>query len=122
LKCFYHPEADAVGTCKHCHRGLCSACAAAREGGLACRGKHEADVDAVSALIGRNIQVMTGSTWPMVLRIVIYWGVAAGLVYYASNQAVTSVRFLFLALAAITFVAGLGTARLLARPSTRKRD
>jgi len=65
---------------------------------------------------------MAGSTWPMVLRIVVYWGVAAGLVYYASNQAVGSVRFLFLGLAAITFIAGLGTARLLTRPSTRKHD
>jgi hypothetical protein len=123
LQCFYHPEVSAVGSCKHCYRGLCSACAAEREGGLACRGRHETDVDATSALIARNIQVVTGSTWPTVLRIVVYWGVSTGLVYYATTQvAVYSVRFLFLALAAITFVAGLGSARLLTRPSSKKRE
>jgi hypothetical protein len=122
LRCFYHPDANAVGTCKHCHRGVCSACAAERDGGLACRGRCEADVDAVNALIAKNIQVVTGSPWPTALRVVVYWAVSAGLAYYATSQAVYSVRFLFLGLAAITFVAGLGSARLLTRPSTKKRN
>lgn len=76
----------------------------------------------MSALIARNIQVVTGSLWPSVLRVIVYWGVSAGLVYYASNQAVYSVRFLFLGLAAITFVAGLGSARFLTRPPAKKRE
>jgi len=122
LRCFYHPEKDAVGTCKHCHRGVCAGCAAEREGGLACRGRCETDVDAVNALIAKNIQVVTGSSWPTALRVVVYWVVAAGLVYLSANQAVYTVRFLFLGLAAITFVAGLGSARFLMRPSTKKRQ
>lgn len=24
MKCFFHPEADAVGICSHCHRAVCS--------------------------------------------------------------------------------------------------
>jgi len=76
----------------------------------------------VSALIARNIQVVTGSPWPTALRVVVYWVVSAGLVYFAVNQAVYSVRFLFLGLAAITFVAGLGSARFLTSPSKKKRE
>ncbi|HYM18646.1 MAG TPA: hypothetical protein VEU06_08790 [Micropepsaceae bacterium] len=122
MRCFYHPERDAVGNCKHCYRGLCAACASEREGGLACRGRHEADVDATSALIARNIQVVSGSLWPMLLRVAVYWSVSAGLVYYATTQFISGLRFLFLALAAITFIAGLGSARLLTRPRAKKSD
>jgi len=57
MKCFYHAQADAVGTCKHCHRGVCRECAAERDGGIACRGRCEGAVDQVNALIARNIQV-----------------------------------------------------------------
>ena len=54
MKCFYHQSADAVGSCKNCSRGLCPDCAAEALDGLACRGRCEATVEQVSALISRN--------------------------------------------------------------------
>lgn len=44
MKCFHHPDAEAVGVCKHCQKGLCRDCAVDLGSGLACPG---ACVDAV---------------------------------------------------------------------------
>lgn len=44
LKCFYHHDRDAVGTCHACLRGLCPDCAADLGRGLACKGRCEIEV------------------------------------------------------------------------------
>ena len=56
MRCFYHQDADAVGTCKHCARGLCLACARQRSGPLACPDRCETAVDAVERLVQGNIR------------------------------------------------------------------
>ena len=54
MACFYHPTVGAVGICKHCGRGLCPACAAEVAGdGLACRNRHEAQVQMLNRLTGQ---------------------------------------------------------------------
>jgi len=57
MRCFYHEDREAVGTCKSCGRGLCRECAVEFPKGLACRGRCEADAEAVIQLIDRNIQL-----------------------------------------------------------------
>ena len=57
MRCFYHPEREAVGTCKSCGKGLCPECAADLQKGLACRGRCEPDVRAVIELVERNIKL-----------------------------------------------------------------
>jgi hypothetical protein len=42
MKCFYHPEIDAIGFCKSCGRAFCRGCAAEVSGVLYCRGGCEA--------------------------------------------------------------------------------
>jgi hypothetical protein len=37
MKCYYHPQVDAVAICKHCQRGLCADCALEVSGGMACK-------------------------------------------------------------------------------------
>lgn len=37
MKCYYHPQVDAVAVCKHCHKGLCTECALDVGGGMACK-------------------------------------------------------------------------------------
>jgi hypothetical protein len=37
MKCYYHPQLEAVAVCKHCHRGLCADCALEVSGGIACK-------------------------------------------------------------------------------------
>ena len=58
MKCFYHRESDAVGTCKACTKGVCGECAVDVGMGLACRERCEADVRRINDLIGRNIKMM----------------------------------------------------------------
>ena len=56
MRCFYHQDKEAVGSCKSCGKGLCPDCAADVGKGLACRGRCEEDVRAVVALVDRNIK------------------------------------------------------------------
>jgi len=56
VNCFYHPTVVAVGTCKSCCKGLCSACAVDLGKGLACKGRCEGDVKAVITLIDDNLK------------------------------------------------------------------
>lgn len=41
MKCYYHHQTEAVGTCKKCNKGICPDCAADSEIGLTCKGKCE---------------------------------------------------------------------------------
>jgi len=53
MNCFYHPNQEAIGTCKSCGKGLCAACATDLGKGLACRNRCEADAQAM-ILAGAN--------------------------------------------------------------------
>lgn len=54
MKCFHHSEIDAVGICKECNKGICTSCATDLGHGLACKGKHEPDVELIHNLISRQ--------------------------------------------------------------------
>ena len=60
MKCFYHREAEAVGSCKACSKGLCGACAVDVKG-LACRDSCEEQVRSINQLVDRNIRVSPAS-------------------------------------------------------------
>ena len=51
MRCFYHPEREAVGLCKACSKGLCTSCAVDLGHGIA-----EA-VTALHSLIARNARL-----------------------------------------------------------------
>jgi hypothetical protein len=55
MNCYYHPGVPALGTCKHCQRGLCTECIAEVGGVLACKDRHEEQVAAVEQLVARNL-------------------------------------------------------------------
>jgi len=56
MKCFYHPQIDAVAICKNCSKGLCMECVADVGNGVACKGRCEAEVQAVNQMIQRGIK------------------------------------------------------------------
>jgi hypothetical protein len=58
MRCFYHQDREAVGACKSCGKGLCPECAVDLGKGLACRGRCEADVQAVIKLVDQNVRQM----------------------------------------------------------------
>ena len=55
MQCFYHPDQSALGTCKHCQRGLCADCLAIVEDSLACQDRHEEQVAGLNTLNPRNL-------------------------------------------------------------------
>ncbi|MDP1737434.1 MAG: hypothetical protein Q8L23_08335 [Caulobacter sp.] len=57
MRCFYHQDAEAIGLCKLCSRGLCPACATETDDSLACKNRHEAQVEQITMLIKRNAEV-----------------------------------------------------------------
>ena len=54
MKCFNHHETEAIGQCKHCYKGLCLECITDLGDGLACKEKHEQDVELLNSLIENN--------------------------------------------------------------------
>jgi len=113
MKCFYHPEADAVGTCRHCHRGICRNCAAEREGGLACQGRCETDVDQVHALVQRNIHVGVRARPLSFVALAVFTGGFFALLYLATHEEIPSVRTMLYLLSAFCFVGLMGQASIL---------
>jgi hypothetical protein len=124
MQCFYHSGSDAVGTCKHCHRGLCRDCASEREGGLACKGRCEALVDQVSALIQRNIHVGVKARPLSLISLLVFAGGFAVLLYLSLTEDNPTVRPMLYLLTAFCFVAVMGQLSILrswlARRSVRK--
>ncbi len=55
MVCYYHPDKQAVGQCKHCQRGLCVDCAALVEDLLACRDRHEDQVRSLEEVMRRSM-------------------------------------------------------------------
>jgi hypothetical protein len=120
MKCFYHPDAHALGLCKHCQRGLCAACASERDGGLACRDRHESQVDQVSALIRRNVQVGVKSRPLSLISFAIFVIALLVLIDLALNEENPNVRAMLYMLAAFSLVAVLGQIPVLRSMLARK--
>jgi hypothetical protein len=56
MKCFNHPEIDAIGICKNCNKGLCRDCLTELENGIACTATCVDEVKQINTLINRNKQ------------------------------------------------------------------
>ena len=80
MRCFYHHDADAVGTCKSCGRGVCPSCAAELPNALACRQRCEDEVRALNLIIARNKTVHEKTSGAYVKTAVFYAAVGALLV------------------------------------------
>lgn len=54
MHCFNHPEKEALGTCKCCNKGICEDCLIDLGEGIACKGIHEDQVEAINLIIRKN--------------------------------------------------------------------
>src|SRR2546423_7079756 len=88
MKCFTHPGADAVGSCKHCCKGVCTQCASDTGIGVVCSANCAEEVKAIRAMVDRNKKAypMAAKThsrnavWFALLAVfMIVFGMAAGL-------------------------------------------
>ncbi len=78
MLCYYHPERQAVGTCKHCQRGLCSECSTLIADTLACKDRHEHEVEAADRLFRRSL-VQSERVRSGYVRNGIFYGLVGGL-------------------------------------------
>lgn len=54
MKCYNHPETDAVGTCKSCSKGLCHNCLTDTGNGIACTATCVEEVKTLNKLTESN--------------------------------------------------------------------
>lgn len=76
MRCFYHQDAEAIGLCKLCSRGLCPACATETDDSLACKDRHEARVEQITMLVKRNAEV-NGRSGVFQIAMLIIYGIGA---------------------------------------------
>ncbi len=72
MKCYYHPEVDAIGICTHCNRGICLDCASDVGGRLACQGIHEDEVRDLDRLVNRSMVVSRNSGNSYIVMILVF--------------------------------------------------
>ena len=65
MHCFHHHDAEAIGICKVCNKGLCEQCAADLGHSIACQGRHETEAAALRAMQerGMRLQRAAGMVW-----------------------------------------------------------
>lgn len=61
MQCFNHDESAAIGMCKHCCKGLCSACATDLGFGLACHELHEEQVKSTHAMVAKAARLQAAN-------------------------------------------------------------
>jgi len=112
MRCYYHSGAEAVGICKHCARGVCSACAADVQGSVACRNRCEQEVADIIRLMAQSKRSFV-RTAGIIRRNAAFY-LACGLIFVAVGALVdnSTVAWMsaplgvaFLAMAAWSFVA-----------------
>jgi hypothetical protein len=62
MKCFRHPEIDAIGMCKGCFKGLCSMCVVDVGNGIACKNSCEATVRSFNTQVAETKGFTTSNT------------------------------------------------------------
>jgi hypothetical protein len=63
MKCYRHHESEAVGTCKHCFKGVCTECAKDSGIGIVCSPQCEEELKSVKAMLDRSKQ-----TFPLIAK------------------------------------------------------
>ena len=107
MKCFYHPDVDAVGICKNCNKGLCSGCVADLAGGLACKGTCEEQVALLNNLLQKSQLVHQRATSSYARATLIYGLLAAVfLIFGVILERAGSVAGLFLIAGGVVFLLG----------------
>jgi hypothetical protein len=75
MKCYNHPDIDAVGICKSCNKGLCRDCLTELENGIACTATCIEEVKQVNSLIQRNKQSYSTASGAYMKNAYIYIGI-----------------------------------------------
>jgi len=77
MKCYNHPESEAVGSCKHCCKGICTDCAKDSGWGLVCGPQCEEEVKMVRAMVERNRKMVPFAARNSIRSAIILFAMAA---------------------------------------------
>lgn len=86
MKCFNHPDQDAVGSCKHCSKGVCTTCAKESGWGIVCSQACEAEVQALRAMVERNRKMVAIGAKTHQRNAVILFAMAAVFIAFGAIQ------------------------------------
>jgi hypothetical protein len=84
MNCFYHPDTPALGICRWCQRGICTACIAEAGGGLACLNRHEPQVQRMGKMMRENTSALAIMGSFILLMGLVFSG--ASLMEYVQND------------------------------------
>ena len=110
MRCFRHPEKEAVGTCKACGKGLCVECVTDLGHGIACKDEHEELVETYNTIIEKNSQVYAAAPKNTLIAPAFYAFFGAVFTVYGltSRQGVSSLTFVlgagFIIFAVVIFI------------------
>ena len=105
MKCFYHPQSDAVSLCKNCIRGLCLECAVDVGNGIACKGRCETQVISANELIERNKKAYQKQTGVNTRSAILYGCLGLVFMIFGLTQLNTSLAYFLIPVGIIFLLA-----------------
>jgi hypothetical protein len=82
MKCYNHPENDAIGICKNCNKGLCKECLTEVENGIACTSTCIDEVKLINSLINRNKQSYKVTSGAHYKNAYLFGGIGIVMIFY----------------------------------------
>ncbi len=107
MKCFYHPQSDAVGICKNCHKGLCRECANDVGDGIACKDNCEAKVKTINELVFASkstYKMARGAHFKQAILSVLFAFIFLG---FSLTYEDSYIRYLFIILGIVALIGGI---------------
>ncbi len=105
MKCYNHPDVDAIGICKNCNKGLCKDCLTELENGIACTATCIEEVKQINSLINRNKQSYNSAAGMHMRNALIYGGMGLVFIFFGLNtEGLTG----FLSIIGLFFLVGAG--------------
>jgi hypothetical protein len=107
MRCYTHPDREAVGTCKHCFKGVCSSCAKDSQWGIVCSATCEDEVKAVRAIVERNRKMLPMAAKTHMRNAIWLFAMAAVFIGFALVQHEGSFPIFLIALGLIMVLGGV---------------
>lgn len=112
MRCFYHHQVEAVGSCKNCNKGLCPECAVDVGDGLACKGQCETKVQDHNTYIAKCLTMLRVSEesiiWGAIFIAILGLGFVLVGLYFFVNQDEFDWFFLFPLFMGLAMLGGTG--------------
>ena len=112
MKCFYHPQIDAVGICKNCNKGLCINCGVDVGDGLACKGNCEFKVKVLNEIINKSKSVYINTSEAYFQNATLYTLLGIVFLFWSIIEKVIILKYFLLSMGLIFIIGGIWDSRL----------